>query len=105
MKRILLVCDTGLSTSLLVTRMQKAAKDLLVETDIWAVSSSEFKNNYNKADICLVGPQISYLIPEFNTLTNIPILEINNMSYSRMDGLEILEYALKILDGNRYLSN
>ena len=41
MKKILLVCSAGMSTSLLVTKMQEAAKEMQVEIDINALPVSE----------------------------------------------------------------
>jgi len=38
-KTIMLVCSAGMSTSLLVTKMQKAAEDRGMEADIFAVSA------------------------------------------------------------------
>lgn len=51
MKNILLVCSAGMSTSLLVTKMQKAAEENEVECKIWAVSQSDAPNNWEKADV------------------------------------------------------
>ena len=39
-KTIMLVCSAGMSTSLLVTKMQKAAEEKGMEADIFAVSAS-----------------------------------------------------------------
>ena len=36
-KTIMLVCSAGMSTSLLVTKMQKAAEEQGIDTDIFAV--------------------------------------------------------------------
>ncbi|MDU6233263.1 MAG: hypothetical protein E6615_06500 [Enterococcus faecalis] len=44
-KTIMLVCSAGMSTSLLVTKMQKAAEDRGMEADIFAVSASEADTN------------------------------------------------------------
>ncbi len=41
MKTIMLVCAAGMSTSLLVSRMQKAAEAKTIEADIFAVSALE----------------------------------------------------------------
>ncbi len=41
---ILLVCSAGMSTSMLVTRMEKAAEELGVEAKIWAVSGDAASN-------------------------------------------------------------
>ncbi|MGO3791841.1 MAG: PTS sugar transporter subunit IIB, partial [Enterococcus gilvus] len=41
MKTIMLVCAAGMSTSLLVTKMEKAAEAQSLETRIFALSASE----------------------------------------------------------------
>ncbi len=48
-KTIMLVCSAGMSTSLLVTKMQKAAEDRGMEADIFAVSASEADTNLEKS--------------------------------------------------------
>ncbi|MGC4431352.1 PTS sugar transporter subunit IIB, partial [Streptococcus suis] len=40
MKHIMLVCNAGMSTSMLVTKMQKAAEETGGEATIWAVPVS-----------------------------------------------------------------
>ncbi|HEN2154429.1 TPA: PTS sugar transporter subunit IIB, partial [Enterococcus faecium] len=44
-KTIMLVCSAGMSTSLLVTKMQKAAEAKGIDSDIFAVSASDADNN------------------------------------------------------------
>ena len=41
MKTIMLVCNAGMSTSMLVTKMEKAAASQGIETKIFAVPVSE----------------------------------------------------------------
>ncbi len=96
--KILLVCNAGMSTSLLVTKMKEAAETMGVEAEIWAVSSSESKENFAKADICLVGPQIRFMVRQFEEQTNIPVMAIDMASYGRMDGKAVLEAAMKALE-------
>ena len=45
-KTIMLVFSAGMSTSLLVTKMQKAAEEKGMEADIFAVSASDADNNF-----------------------------------------------------------
>ena len=98
MKKILLVCNAGMSTSLLVTKMSAAAKDQGIETEIWAVPSSEFVENIEKADVCLVGPQIRFMVGQFSKQTEKPVEAIDMVSYGKMDGAAVLKRALEILD-------
>lgn len=47
-KVIMLVCSAGMSTSLLVTKMQNAAKEKGLDAEIFAVSASEADANLEK---------------------------------------------------------
>jgi PTS system cellobiose-specific IIB component len=47
-KTIMLVCSAGMSTSLLVTKMEKAAADKGMDAEIFAVSASEADSHIAK---------------------------------------------------------
>ena len=64
MKKITLVCAGGFSTSLLVTKMEQAAKEKGLEVVIRATAQSKFKEFENDTDVLLLGPQVSYLVDE-----------------------------------------
>ena len=53
MKNIVLCCAAGMSTSMLVQRMQAAAQQKGVEVSIKAVPVAEFKDNLAAADAVL----------------------------------------------------
>ena len=55
MYNILLVCSAGMSTSMLVKKMQDAAAEKGVEATIWAVGDAESVEEVKKADIVLLG--------------------------------------------------
>ncbi|MBT2217205.1 PTS sugar transporter subunit IIB [Virgibacillus dakarensis] len=103
MKNIMLVCSAGMSTSLLVTKMQKAAESRNIEADIFAVSASEVDNTMEKKsiDVLLLGPQVRYMKVKFETKLkskNIPIDSINMQDYGLMNGEKVLEHALNLID-------
>lgn len=60
MKKILLVCCAGMSTSLLVNRMREVAKTKEIDCKIWSTSEKELPNEFAQepADVILVGPQM-----------------------------------------------
>ena len=66
-KTIMLVCSAGMSTSLLVTKMQKAAEEKGMEADIFAVSASDADNNLESknVDVMLLGPQVRFMKAQF----------------------------------------
>jgi PTS system cellobiose-specific IIB component len=103
MKTIMLVCSAGMSTSLLVLKMQKAAEAKNIEADIFAVSASEVDSIMGKKniDVLLLGPQVRYMKAQFEKRLqgkNIPVDSINMQDYGLMNGEKVLEVALKIID-------
>ena len=62
-KTIMLVCSAGMSTSLLVTKMQKAAEAKGMDADIFAVSASEADQHLESkpVDVLLLGPQVRFM--------------------------------------------
>ena len=97
MKKILLVCSAGMSTSLLVTKMQEAAKEMQVEIDINALPVSECSTKINEVDIVLLGPQVRFQKTVVERLANgrIPVDIIYMRAYGMMDGKSILKSTLE----------
>ncbi|TDL80941.1 PTS sugar transporter subunit IIB [Peribacillus frigoritolerans] len=94
---ILLVCSAGMSTSMLVTRMEKAAAEQGVEAKIWAVSGDEAKEEMKNADVVLLGPQVRFLLKNMKAIADpqgIPVEVINSIQYGMMDGKAVLEAAV-----------
>ncbi|MCQ2968793.1 MAG: PTS sugar transporter subunit IIB [Clostridium sp.] len=99
MKKILLVCSAGMSTSLLVTKMRSAAKEMGVETEIEALPVSECSTKIDEVDIVLLGPQVRFQKPVVEKLAGgrIPVEVIDMRSYGIMDGKTILKSTLEKL--------
>jgi len=100
MKKILLVCSAGMSTSLLVTKMQEVAKEQGVEAEIWAVGEAEASSNWEKADVLLLGPQVRFLEGKIKDMVGgkIPVDVIDMRAYGTMDGKTVLKQALDLID-------
>ncbi|UUX33111.1 PTS sugar transporter subunit IIB [Fundicoccus culcitae] len=98
MKEIMLVCNAGMSTSMLVTKMQKASEEQGIETKIWAVSLSEVDENVrnNNIDVILVGPQVKFVVKKYKDTyePDIKVTDIPMADYGRMDGEKVLQLAL-----------
>ncbi|MTI95886.1 MAG: PTS sugar transporter subunit IIB [Firmicutes bacterium] len=95
--KILLVCSAGMSTSLLVTKMEQAAKARGIEIEILAHAANEAKKQLDKADIILLGPQVRFMKDEFSKAASVPVQVIDMRSYGRMDGAAVLSAAIKEL--------
>jgi len=99
MKRIMLVCSAGMSTSLLVTKMQQAAKELGQEVEIFAVAEAESKNQ-KEVHLVLLGPQVRFLLAQMQknfAVTGTPVAVIDSMLYGTMNGKAVLETALNLM--------
>lgn len=101
----MLVCSAGMSTSLLVTKMQKAADAQGLDTDIFAVSASEADNNLESksVDVLLLGPQVRFMKNDFEKRLEpkgIPLEVINMADYGMMNGEKVLEQALGLIGDN-----
>ncbi|SHK24233.1 PTS system, cellobiose-specific IIB component [Anaerobranca californiensis DSM 14826] len=100
MKKILLACAAGMSTSLLVTKMQQAAKNKGIEIEITAVPVDAFADKVKDYHIALLGPQVRFKKDQFEKIAaqyGVKVLVINSVDYGLMKGEKILEETLKVL--------
>lgn len=98
MKNILLVCNAGMSTSMLVKKMQAEAKQQGLEVEINAKSLTEAKKNLGEIDVIMIGPQIRYELNNVKAMApDIPVIAINMQDYGMMNGKKVLEQALKAM--------
>lgn len=98
MKKILLICSAGMSTSLLVTKMQKAATERGLDLNISATGSGTYKDIAQSADVILLGPQVRYMLREVTgAVPNKPIEIIDMRAYGKIDGAAVLDQALGLM--------
>lgn len=102
MVKIMLACSAGMSTSLLVTNMQKSAKERGLDAKIWAISETALTTEYaaDPCDVLLIGPQVRFRLKSIKEQLNnaIPVDVIDMRTYGMMDGAKVLDQALKMLD-------
>ncbi|WP_026478687.1 PTS sugar transporter subunit IIB [Alkaliphilus transvaalensis] len=101
MKKIMLVCSAGMSTSLLVTKMNNAAVKKGISAEIFAVSETDAKKHFDNIDVVLLGPQVRYLLNKIEKLLaekKIPVAVIESINYGTMNGEAVLDQALRLLE-------
>ncbi len=100
MYRIMLCCSAGMSTSLLVRKMEEVAHERGLEVTINAFGVSEFDTQFPNYQVVLIGPQVKYML---NTLSakaaphSIPVQPIDMMDYGMQRGDKVLDYALSLI--------
>ena len=101
MKKILLLCSAGMTTSMVVKKMLGSAEKRGIEVDIKAVGLELFQDNLDKYDVFLLGPQVKFRRDELNKIAQgvgKRVEVINTMDYGMMKGDKILDYALSLIE-------
>lgn len=98
MKKIVLLCCQGMSTSMLVSKMQKAAADQGLEYDIAAHPIASASSVAADADLILLGPQVRFQQSKVQKELPDRKIEIIDMkSYGMMDGNGVVNQCKKIM--------
>lgn len=100
---ILLICATGMSTNMLVSKLRKAANQQNQEVSITAVSSvdADAQLSSQKIDIVLLGPQVRYMKSKFLKKVegkNIKVSVIDTKDYGMMNAEKILAEATNMTE-------
>lgn len=100
--RIMLACCAGMSTSLVVTSMEEAAKAQgKGDYKIWAVDQSMIEEEMGNFDVLLLGPQVRHILRKVKKIVNgtVPVDIINPMDYGRCNGAAVLKQAEDLVGG------
>lgn len=97
--KVLLVCAAGMSTSMLMKKMETYAKDNGIDLEIAARSFSELKEPKDAGfEVILIGPQISYQKEKVVAKAQgLPVDVIPMKDYGRQNCPAIFEQINKLL--------
>ncbi len=100
MKKIMLFCAGGMSTSVLVKKMRTVAAEDGFECEINAYAVTEAKTRGQDADAVLLGPQIAYELAKTKELLNpVPVEAIEMRTYGMMDGKAVMKQVYRMIEG------
>ncbi len=103
MKKIMLCCSAGMSTSLLVKKMLEEAEKRSLSVDIKAFGVAEFEQQVGNYQGVLLGPQVKYMQKDLQNKANpygIKVEPINMMDYGMQKGGAVLDFALSLIEKN-----
>jgi cellobiose PTS system EIIB component len=101
---ITLLCNLGMSTSMLIDKIKEAAKNKSVSVDVDALPFDKADDRLDTTDILLLGPQVRYLMPKFQKeyAGKITVIDTINFSdYALINGEKILNDALLKYKANK----
>lgn len=95
--KLLLVCGAGMSSSLLMHKMQEYL-DFIGETEseVAAVSLLRYQMVYKDYDVMLIGPQIAYSLKGTLKNVEIPHETMSRMDYGRLNCANIWKQARQL---------
>ena len=93
--RILLCCSMGMSTSIVVAAMKRAAAE---QGKNYQISATDV-NSVDEDDVVLVGPQVAHALKQVQEQvsgTDAKVAIMNKTDYGNVDGAAILKFAEEI---------
>lgn len=100
MYKIALCCSAGMSTSMLVKKMQEAAEARQIDAEITAYSMSEFDEVIKEHDVYLLGPQVRFMLNDLSQKAaelNKKVEAIDPVAYGTMQGSKVLDQAIALI--------
>lgn len=95
--KILLICNAGMSTSMLLQKMRKEARARQLDVEIDAMPLSEGEQSIPEWDVIMLGPQVRHIKAKLEKAAQGKPVEIIDMRlYGMMDGKAVLTKALEI---------
>lgn len=81
-RKVLLICAGGMSTGILMKKMESYASEHGINLKIDAIGMSAYEDSYKDYDVILLGPQVSYKKAEIEQVTQMPIAVIAAYDYA-----------------------
>lgn len=99
MKKIVLLCSAGLSTSMLVEKMKVAAKELDYDCSIAAYPIADAASEGATADVVFLGPQVRFQLNAVKAQVSCPVEAVDMTAYGMMDGKKVVSRAIELIEG------
>ena len=101
MKKVILMCGTGASSSFMASKTRKALLSRNANIEITARSDSELEDVMKTADLILIGPHLKFIKEEIiNTIKesnlSIPVDVISQKIYGSLNGEALADYIIDV---------
>ena len=95
-KTIILACVGGLTTSMLVERINEVIHRDQLDCSFYSIGITGI-NNLKNIDVLLLSPQLAYLEEKAKASLHVPVAVISDEDFELMKGEEILRQAEKLM--------
>lgn len=95
--KILFVCAAGMSTSILMKKVEKWGEANQIDLEVKAVGTQVYQDVYQDYDCILIGPQISYMLDKFKDSVSIPVGVISGSDYALGNAENIYKFSQSLI--------
>ena len=85
MKKILVCCNSGVSTSLLVNKLEASIAATGAELEVSALPLAQAIDELAASDVVLLAPQVGFAADNLKEATQAPVAVIDPDAYARAD--------------------
>lgn len=96
-KTIILACVGGLTTSMLVERINEVIHRDQLDYSFYSIGITGM-NNLKNIDVLLLSPQLAYLEEKAKASLKVPVAVISDEDFELMRGEEVLRQAEVLMD-------
>ncbi|WP_314580786.1 PTS sugar transporter subunit IIB [uncultured Streptococcus sp.] len=96
-KTIILACVGGLTTSMLVERINEVIHRDQLDYSFYSIGIMGM-NNLKNIDVLLLSPQLAYLEEKAKASLQVPVAVISDEDFELMRGEEVLRQAEVLMD-------
>ena len=96
-KTIILACVGGLTTSMLVERINEVIHRDQLDYSFYSIGITGM-NNLKYIDVLLLSPQLAYLEEKSKASLQVPVAVISDEDFELMRGEEVLRQAEVLMD-------
>ncbi|NMH33329.1 PTS sugar transporter subunit IIB [Streptococcus sanguinis] len=96
-KTIILACVGGLTTSMLVERINEVIHRDQLDYSFYSIGITGM-NNLKNIDVLLLSPQLAYLEEKAKASLQVPVAVISDEDFKLMRGEEVLRQAEVLMD-------
>lgn len=99
MKSVIVVCEAGITTSLMVVKLKELAEEKKKSINIYSKGTEEGLDYVkdSETDVVLLGPQIHHKVEEYEEVTDAKVLKISVNDYNNMNVYSIFEQLEKVI--------
>lgn len=99
MKKVLVICEAGITTSLLVAKLEDQAQESKIEVEIHSKSTLEGIDTVKgeKVDVILLGPQIHHEEEAYAEVSDAVIKKISVLDYNNMNAYSVFDQIKEAL--------